>query len=540
MLDNVLGHFPVEVRSKPVTSYVTGEMASTAAIFYIGSTYDEPSQYAAGSPQQQAYRAFLADAVTTTRPLVWMQYNLQHLAAAASPPGGGDGLSTRFGITFTGEDTTGGYNRVRYKGVELDKGVVRKKFPGAGIEGCAQEPDGPYDCDSALGVVRITDPSRAQAVAEASSTSTGRRSPYATRAGNLWYVGDIPFSYASESDRYLAFADLLHDVLGSGQGERHLALVRLEDVDADVDPGDLRAVVEVLERHHVPFGVAAIPFRRDPSTDPPGGPPRRVGLAGSELGGELHRLVQQGEASIVQHGTTHQWDGGPNPLSGVSGDDYEFYRVTENQDHSLNVVGPVPEDSPTWARNRIADGKAELERAGLGAFGWEAPHYLASAADYRAAAEIYPVQWGRVTYFSPGPKGDQLSSQLFPYPIHDSYGQTVLPENLGNVEPEDFNGYPATSPSDLVWRAGKALVVRDGFASFFFHPFYDPGLLDQVLTGIEKLGYRFVAPCSLADACPSSSRTQPGAETTTTTASKGRPRRPHRVETQPGRGALTW
>jgi uncharacterized protein YdaL len=493
LLTNLLGHFPTTVRSQPVTSYSPGAMASAAATFYIGSTYDEPSYHPADSAEHKAYQAFLADAADNTRPLLWMGYNLQHLGA---------GLSERFGITFVENDDEEGFNRVTYKGVALDKGVVRKTYPGADVGTCRQEREGPYDCDLDLGVVQVADKARAKVLAEATATSSGRREPYAVRSGNFWYIGDIPFSYISEEDRYLVLADLLHDVLGSKHAERHLALVRLEDVDANLDPDELQSVVEILRRHHAPFGVAAIPFHRDPSRDPPGGPPRRVGLAGSALEDDLRNLVARGEASIVQHGTTHQWDGGPNPLNGVSGDDYEFYRVTENTDHSLRLVGPIPEDSGAWPTNRIAEGKAELDKAGLAAFAWEAPHYLATASVYAAAAKTYPVHWGRVTYFPDGGNALEPSGQFFPYAVRDSYGQTVLPENLGNVEPEAVNGYPTTTPEEVVARAAKARVVRDGFASFFFHPFYEPALLEKVLSGIERLGYKFVAPCSLVSACP--------------------------------------
>ena len=37
------------------------------------------------------------------------------------------------------------------------------------------------------------------------------------------------------------------------------------------------------------------------------------------------------------------------------------------------------------------------------------------------------------------------------------------------------------------------LVVRDGFASFYFHPFYDIAMLKQIVTGIKQAGYTFVS-----------------------------------------------
>jgi hypothetical protein len=36
-------------------------------------------------------------------------------------------------------------------------------------------------------------------------------------------------------------------------------------------------------------------------------------------------------------------------------------------------------------------------------------------------------------------------------------------------------------------------VVRDGLPSFYFHPFLDAKLLDQVVAGVSALGYHFVS-----------------------------------------------
>jgi uncharacterized protein YdaL len=54
------------------------------------------------------------------------------------------------------------------------------------------------------------------------------------------------------------------------------------------------------------------------------------------------------------HGYTHQYSNVPNPYNGVTGDDFEFFRVVENADHTLTFQGPVAEDSARWAFDRIA------------------------------------------------------------------------------------------------------------------------------------------------------------------------------------------
>ena len=78
------------------------------------------------------------------------------------------------------------------------------------------------------------------------------------RSGNFWYVADMPFSYIGPRDRYLVFADLLHDMLGVQHAESHKALVRLEDVGAMVSVTAMKKLTDylyaqahpVLGRHH--------------------------------------------------------------------------------------------------------------------------------------------------------------------------------------------------------------------------------------------------------------------------------------------------
>jgi uncharacterized protein YdaL len=100
--------------------------------------------------------------------------------------------------------------------------------------------------------------------------------------------------------------------------------------------------------------------------------------------------------------------------------------------------------------------------------------------------------------------------QFYPYVIgKDYYGQRVLPENLGNIEydirtidPTSFYNYTA---DDIITNAKYAKAVRDGFASFFFHPFWlepnlgVPGFEDfkKAVEGITALGFTWVAPSTV-------------------------------------------
>jgi hypothetical protein len=89
-----------------------------------------------------------------------------------------------------------------------------------------------------------------------------------------------------------------------------------------------------------------------------------------------------------------------------------------------------------------------------------------------------------------------------PYTVRDIYGSRVLADTLGGIEPEPLtvNGtviYPARLPADLIADAQRNLVVRDGVASFFYHPTDDISYLQATITGLKNLGYTFVSPLSL-------------------------------------------
>jgi uncharacterized protein YdaL len=90
-----------------------------------------------------------------------------------------------------------------------------------------------------------------------------------------------------------------------------------------------------------------------------------------------------------------------------------------------------------------------------------------------------------------------VDGQFFPYVVHDFYGSKVLPENLGSIAPATWHTYKARLPQDLIRAVRANLVVRDGFASFYFHPFLDLKYLKRTVQGIEAAGYKFVSPASL-------------------------------------------
>jgi uncharacterized protein YdaL len=112
------------------------------------------------------------------------------------------------------------------------------------------------------------------------------------------------------------------------------------------------------------------------------------------------------------------------------------------------------------------------------------------------------VRWERGVYFAGliggGPvQYSHAEGQTFPYVVKDVYGSKVLPENLGSISPSGWHSYKARLPRDIVRAARANLVVRDGFASFYFHPYLDLNYLKRAVRGVEAEGYTFVSPASL-------------------------------------------
>ncbi|MGI9624836.1 MAG: DUF2334 domain-containing protein, partial [Acidimicrobiales bacterium] len=342
--------------------------------------------------------------------------------------------------------------------------------------------------------VQVTDPEVVTVLATATAGETATQ-PYAVRSRNLTYVAETPFGFLTEANNSLVVADLLFDLLDPARPEQHLALVRLEDIGPTSDPKRLRAAGDELHERGIPFAFAVYPRWRDPLGQYSLG--SDVGLSDrSELVDSLKYLITRG-GTMVMHGVTHQLGDAPNPDSGVSGEDFEFYVVAEDEG-DVELSSPVPEDSVSWVHDRLTFGMEEFELADLPfpEF-FEFPHYLASALDYQTIAPIFEARYERSSYFpgllsgaadTTGPR-----TQYFPYPVHDVYGDYVVPENLGNVVIDPLSGGDERSAGEIVAAAERMLVVRDSVASFFYHPFLGGDDLGSILDEMLALGYEFVS-----------------------------------------------
>ena len=61
-----------------------------------------------------------------------------------------------------------------------------------------------------------------------------------------------------------------------------------------------------------------------------------------------------------------------------------------------------------------------------------------------------------------------------------------MPETLSYIDPL---GQPPSLPADLLHRAELNKVVRDGWASFYFHWFLDINYLKDTVSGLKSQGY---------------------------------------------------
>lgn len=508
LLENLLGHFDVSIRTQPVSLYTAGQINNFDATFYLGTTYDEPSFYPEDSVERSRYAHFLQDVINTSATVVWMNHNLWQLAWNWPIDSGLDSFESRFGFKYNGLVDLK-YNRVMYQGTELGKAVVHFANPGAVLDGCFEEASGQYACAPELNKTKVTDNSRAKVRASAYSTIEAEAgyTPYIVQSGNFWFVGDLPFLHHSIRDRYLAFADLLFDMLAiEPERTEPTALIRLDNIHPASDPDKLSKTLNYLQAENIAYAVAVTPSFVN----------NRYADQNQDMGsGEISTLLEQhnrtGLMSVVAHGLSHQWEGGDNPKSGMTGDDYEFYRVTANHDLSHNWLSALVDDQTSAERTseRLNISKATLESFGLTPFAWKAPYDMAGEADFLIAQELFPVYYGRVHYYSPqGPEG-RFVGQMFPWLIQrDRYDYRVIAENLGSIRSDVDVGYAATGADNILQNARYLAVVRDHLASFSFDINEPLSELKRVVEGLREEDYQFRAPCLLGFQCSPIQTTQ--------------------------------
>lgn len=427
---------------------------------------------------QSVPAALLDDAMNGTGATVWIQPDPASLQASAP------GLAAQIGW-LAEVATTKVYPEVVYRGEHFTRS--------------------PDSTDLVAGI-RVTDPDRVEVLAEMQAAD-GELMPWALRSGELTWVSESPMPYASEDDRYMVFADILSRTLAPDAPDVRQALMRIEDIGPDADPEQIRTLLAAIEALNVPFAATVYDTFVDPNGHFSNGRERRFSLSERPYLASALRDMARAGGTLIMHGQTHQHGDIPNPNFGVSGGDYEFFRAGLDAGGRFDLLGPLEGDSEAMWGERLDLAFANWDEAGLPQpWMFTSPHYAASPSAYSAMGDRFPARLERVLYFGgeasgePG-NGDMLyGEQFFPYPVRDIRGDLILPETLGNWAPQ--GSVHGRSMEAMLETARRNLVLRDSYASFFFHWYLDPARLTELTSSLQAMGYEFVSPQLAAAVIP--------------------------------------
>lgn len=517
-LQNLLGHWPeLQQITSPIELYKRGDLEACDYNIYIASYFENKIPV-----------DFYEDFNSTKKNVAWLGYSIWKL--------GIDGLKKAFNAEYKGLTTLDSknldakkhpsfYRFIEYRGETFFKyGDWDRNNPTSFLAPFEQV------------ILSTTDPS--QVLSWARHSFTGDRIPYIFHNKNKFYVADIPFSFAHEADRYFIFADLLFDILNKKpQHTKKYAFMRLEDVHSYVSLPYLYDFMYVAKNENIPYSISIIPIFFDPLNRYDRPPEDEFTTADRKIEFvEWLKEARLNKASFIWHGVTHQYYRIKNPHDGSSGSDFEFWDAINNS--------PVKEDSSEWVIDRLYDGIGILNKLNIIPKVWLTPHYQASPLDYLIFARLFDWNVGRVIYYNhmaenvpdltntgtyhlinsdKKKQADRLTAfadvkvniefnrwngQMFPYEIYgDVYGQRLIPENLGNSQPFiNAHVIRPRSVQEMVADAKRNLVLRDTWASFFYHPFLlesyesggrgsypgDTAELLYLIKEIKKLGYEFI------------------------------------------------
>lgn len=517
MLANLLGHWPhYEIRVRPIEDFKSADLESCKATFYVST-----------DPESEVPRDFQRSFFTTSKAVAWVGFWPEKLNKSQFEAAFQHRVSGLLGSEDRASKDPGFYRHVSYKGAVFTKGVE--------VEG--SEARAAFE---AVRFVPLSAGARDTVLADLIHNKTYDTSPYFLRSANKFIVGDIPFAYMHEGDRYFAFADLLFDILDEKplRSDR-LAFARTEDIHGYYERHYVEAIMQAHKAENVPVSLAHIPLFMDPfdvyglgSVEVP-----RAASGDSEFLALIDAVTSDRRNTIIWHGVTHQFGTLKNPHSGTSGDDYEFWNKQADT--------PLEGDAVEATLDRLALALPVFDAYGLQPRFWVTPHYQASAMNNQVFAKVFPWQIGRVTYYPSSfgasftlpavdsksgltigavtrerldqlkaaawdgsdPRSAQGLTQMFPFEIYrDVYGQRILPETLGYMSyaTSQQTAFIRTA-DDMLADARRNRVVRDYWASFFYHPYIfadrqDGGIgrfdgdtleLRKLLIGLKLLGYSF-------------------------------------------------
>ena len=523
-LENLIGHFPNYQRYViPIAKYQRGDLEKCAASLYLGTHYNS------AIPE-----AFFQDFASTHRNVAWLGYGLWKFDQSV--------LKKIFGVSFqrlsvlnhAKKDTSGNpsfFKTQSYKGEMFTKFAQWRE-----VEGKQR-----YVCAFEQSVLKIEESQKAEVLSWSLHSGTSEKVPYIIRSKNRFLVTESPFSFMTEDDRSLIFADLLFDILDEAPlySGKKPAFFRLEDIHPRLPLWTLFQTADALGKHNIPWHTSLIPIFSDTEG-------RMFGANGERIYNDtivsnpsfqhwLQYATKQGSEFIL-HGVTHQSGNYKNPW-GISGDDFEFWDYPRNR----ALQGENAQD----ILDRLQLGWDLTEAVGIQPIAWLTPHYQASPLGYRIFADVFRWNVGRVTYFpdtvynrnnrlpeqysfsasgkknqekrlaalgelqADWPKDLLPSGQIFPYEIYgDYYGQRLIPEVNGNIELYMLPGvWGVRSLDQVVASMKRNRNLRDVWASFFWHSYYlektalgggaeyigDVRHIDTLVEAAKQYGYEFIS-----------------------------------------------
>lgn len=514
-IQNLMGHFPRwQQIIVPIQQYSKNQLDKCDANIYLGTYF-----------KSEPPKPFLSDFVKTKRNVMWLGYHLWMLPEKD--------LAQLFGVSFKGLSSLG-EDQSFFKYYHY-KGEVFEKYG----EWDAKDPR-KFNAAFELVVLEQSEspPPESHIISWAEHSKSHNKIPYLVVNQNHWYMAESPFAFATEKDRYLIFTDLLFDFLNEAPrrvGNRP-AFVRFEDIHPNLPLWQLETYTHIFETAGIPFSISLIPIFADPlMVQVDDKAERFVTIAQRTYFKEFLRRAETKRASIILHGITHQYQSIKNPFNGLSGDDFEFWDGVNQK--------PIPEDSADYVLSRLELGWQLTKSSEFTPVAWLTPHYQASPLDFILFGQLFHWNIGRVVYFPHHhnqdsrlpeeltfessdtlnhearlkllnsitvrfPSGLKPSGQFFPYEIWgDVYGQRLVPENLGNVQPFlNEQVHKTQSISEMLSCAKRNRVLRDHWASLFIHPVLvlprseeglgdypgDGNQVQSFLRDIQTLGYEFI------------------------------------------------
>lgn len=466
MVRNLLGHFEeVDVYMTSVARYSGADLSDCDRAIYMGTYFEGKLPV-----------AFLDDVSRYQKPFLWMNYNIWKLQQRL----GLERFRAMWGFVHERIDGQNSgnlrqiphfYNAFTYKGATFKKVAYL-------------DPQGVFLGHPEIMIVRNHS---AQVLSEGIHSGTKAKTAYALRQGDFFFIADNPVSVIDARDRYLILADLLFDFLKlEPRSKKRYALVRLEDIHPKYDLRLLYAAIEVFRSRNVPFAISLIPRYV--------GPDSKKGIDATQNAKfmSMIRYAICNGASILVHGYEHQLMVDLGCGITFTGEGYEFWDVCNGR--------PLSFDSVEFVQQRLDKAKQILDDAKIPYAGWVTPHYAASTLAFRVIQGNFGRLVQQMTYVLEGRPNTAVNTidQFFPYTItHDYYGLYIWPENLGYVPLPLFGGN-AQHIEEMLEMARLNKVVRDGWASFFWHPVLirtplGVQSLEKLVDGIRAEGYEFVS-----------------------------------------------